>query len=201
MKTTLPIITALALAGTAFAGERVVTAKTYKAPETECFRAKELQLDMFGQYSVGEGPNHAGPIRDHGWGGGVGVNYFVTRNFGLGLDASWLAAQEPLFRRPTTPAAIRGANDSTTIHNFSGSLIYRFPIDRVCVAPYVYAGGGAAVDGLQWASAHGGAGIEWRVKPQKLGIFTDARYTYYGDRFGRSDLGNISARVGVRLVF
>ena len=29
------------------------------------------------------GPDHAGPIRDHGWGGGVAVNYFFARYFGL----------------------------------------------------------------------------------------------------------------------
>jgi hypothetical protein len=164
-------------------------------PENACFRANEWQLDLFGQYSVGEGPSHAGPIHDHGWGGGVGVNYFFTRNLGLGLDAAWLDAGEP----SRFPLGLNRGN--TAIHNFSGSLIWRFPIDDKCVAPYLFAGGGFAVDGSQWASAHGGVGFEWRVKPHKLGIFTDARYTYYGDRYGRGDLGNFGIRAGIRVVF
>jgi hypothetical protein len=176
---------------TALAGEHIIAIdKTYKAPEPElCFEAGELQLDIFGQYTDGNGPSHAGPIREHGWGGGLGLNYFFTRNLGVGVDAAWLNAEE------------FGGGDYTIIHNFSGSLILRFPIDDKCIAPYLYVGGGAAVDGLQWASAHGGAGIEFRVKPRKLGVFLDTRYTYYGDRHGNGDLGNLSGRVGLRIIF
>ena len=92
-------------------------------------------------------------------------------------------------------------SDKTTIHNFSGSLIWRFPMDSACLAPYIYAGGGFHVDGEQWASAHAGVGVEYRVVPQKVGIFTDARFTFFGDRFGNGDQNNIMARAGVRFVF
>ena len=202
MKTTHLTLATLAMAASAFAGEKVT--KTYHPPERECFRAHEFQVDLFGQYSVGKGPNHAGPIRDHGWGGGVGLNYFFTRHLGLGLDAAWLSAAQPAFTPlagplgagPLVPLGAR----RTTMHNFSGSVIYRFPIDRICTAPYVFAGGGFAVDGLQWASVHGGLGIEHRFSTN-LGIFTDGRWTYYGERFGRGDLNNFSVRVGVRVVF
>ena len=203
MKTTIPLLAVIALTGSALAGERVVTSKTHVPLATECFRAKELQLDIFGQYSVGEGPDHAGTFRDHGWGGGVGVNYFMTRNFGIGLDAAWLAAKEANYTA-RTPAAVAGIarrnSDRTTVHNFSASLIYRFPIDSICVAPYVFAGGGFAVDGAQWATAHAGAGIEKRLS-SKVGLFTDARWTFLGDRYGRGDLGNLGVRAGVRVVF
>src|SRR5215210_3694712 len=138
MKTTTSILAALALASTAFAGDKVVSShKDYRAPEPECFRAHELQLDLFGQYSIGNGPDHAGTFRDHGWGGGLGINYFFTRNLGLGVDAAWLSAKEAPYSASST--------DRTEIHNFSASLICRFPIDRICVAPYLFAGGGFAV--------------------------------------------------------
>lgn len=192
MKTTLTLLAVAAFAGTAFAGTRVVESKTHVVPETECFRAHELSLDMFGQYSDGNAPDHAGTIRDHGWGGGIGINYFVTRNFGIGTDAAWLVAKE---------APYAGTRGKTTIHNFSASLIYRFPIDRICTAPYIFAGGGVAVDGDQWAVAHAGVGIEHRIVPNKVGLFTDARFNYYGDRFGRGDLNNFAVRAGVRIVF
>ena len=192
MKITIPLLAALATAASAFAGTRVVETKTPVVSETECFRAHELQLDIFGQYSVGEGPDRAGTFRDHGWGGGVGLNYFLTRNFGLGVDAAWLAAKEANY-------TARSA-DPTTVHNFSASLIYRFPIDSVCVAPYIFAGGGFAVDGKQWATAHAGAGIEKRLS-SKVGLFTDARWTFLGDRYGRDSIGNLGVRAGVRVVF
>lgn len=192
MKTTLTILAAVSFAGTAFAGTRVVESKTHVVPETECFRAKELSLDMFGQYSDGNSPDHAGPIRDHGWGGGIGLNYFITRNFGIGADAAWLGATE---------APYAGTRGRTTIHNFSASLIYRFPIDRICTAPYIFAGGGVAVDGDQWAVGHVGVGIEHRIVPNKVALFSDVRWNYYGERFGRGDLNNFGVRAGVRLVF
>jgi len=167
------------------------------AVETPCFGDHEFQLDVFGQYSVGEGPNQVGLFRDHGWGGGIGLNYFFSRNFGIGVDAAWLDAKEAPFGGSTSS----DGDDSTTIHNFSGSLIFRAPIDSMCLAPYVYVGGGAAVDGHQWATAHGGVGVEYRVVPQKVGVFLDGRWTYLGDRFGHDDLNYFSTRLGMRFVF
>ena len=194
----------LAFIGTAsllHAGETSVsTGKDYKQPqptpvEEPCFKAGEWQFDTFGQYSVGKA-GHSGIFRDHGWGGGVGVNYFCTRYFGIGLDAAWLAANEDhRFERHDADS------NRTAIHNFSGSVILRLPIDHTCLAPYVYAGGGFHVDGEQWASVHGGVGLEYRIKPNRLGIFVDARWTYLGDREERDDLNFFSARAGFRIVF
>lgn len=70
----LAALTATSLAGT----------ETYAAPGKEnkqvetpsCFSDTEWQFDVFGAYQVGNGPDHAGPIHDHAWGGGVAANYF-----------------------------------------------------------------------------------------------------------------------------
>jgi len=194
----ITLVSSVALAASAAAGTMVTTGKGSKeiAPPTPCFGDHEWQLDVFGQYSVSEGPDQAGPFRDHGWGGGVGLNYFFHRNIGIGIDAAWLYAKE-------APAVsdVDARGHHTTIHNFSGSLIFRMPIDDKCIAPYVYVGGGAAVDGEAWATAHAGAGVEFRFVPQRFGIFVDGRWTYYGDRFGHDDLNNTSARLGFRFVF
>jgi len=232
MKTTLALLTSLACVSPVLAGTIAVESKAYKAPvePTLCFADQEWQIDIFGQYSDGNGPHHAGIFRDHGWGGGIGVNYFFTRNFGLGVDASWLSAKEPNYvsrRRGDVDredfegddfdldgdAFDLGGDDFdrddfedhfdngyTTLHSFSGSLIFRAPIDDLCLAPYAYVGGGATVDGRQWASAHGGVGVEYRFTPGK-GVFVDGRWTYLGDRFGHGDLNYFSTRVGFRFAF
>ena len=213
-KMTFSLVAVLGLVGTSFAGQPMAApSKGYKdvAPAT-CFNDRELQIDVFGAFADGNRP-HAGPIQEHGWGGGIGLNYFFTRMIGVGVDATWLYAhdntggdvrrnQDRDDGRDERVARRLGIDsDKTTIHNFSGSLIFRFPSDATCLAPYLYLGGGFHVDGEQWASAHAGAGIEYRVVPHRIGLFTDARFTYFGDRFGYGDQNNIMARAGVRFVF
>ena len=195
-KLTTSLLAVVGLMGTAFAGHEIVsTGKDYKAPApTPCFNDRELQIDVFGAYADGNAAHHAGFIRDHGWGGGVGLNYFFHRNIGIGVDATWLYARES-----NNSDATEG--DHTTFHNFTGSLIFRLPIDEMCLAPYAFIGGGFHVDGDQWASAHAGVGVEYRIVPQRVGLFADGRWTYLGDRYGHGDLNFFSTRLGVRFVF
>jgi hypothetical protein len=198
-KLTSAIALSLACSAAAFAGTAVQSGKDYKHQippvDDTCFKAHEWQFDVFGQYSVGEA-GRAGVFHDHGWGGGVGINYFLTRNLGLGVDAAWLDVKEdPRFSSNVVDG------DSTALHSFSGSVIWRFPIDHLCLAPYVYVGGGFQVDGKQWASAHGGAGLEYRIRPDHFGVFVDGRWTYLGDRQEVNDINFFSARVGFRLLF
>ena len=198
-KLTTTLLASIALAATSFAGHEVVSdGKDFKdkkviAP-TYCFNAGELQLDVFGAYQVGEGGSHAGPIHDHGWGGGIGVNYFLTRYIGIGAEGYWVAAGH-------NSAADHHGNDETTFHNVNGSLIFRLPIDSLCLAPYAYLGGGAVMDGDKWAVGFAGVGLEYRVIPNKLGLFIDERWNYYGDRYGNDVQNNFLTRAGVRWVF
>lgn len=194
-KLTISLLAVLGLIGSAFAGHEMVSSKEYKqpAPPEGCFNDRELQVDVFGSYAIGEGPSQVGLFRDHGWGGGIGVNYFFARNFGVGVDATWLYAKEV--------GTVDNGGDKTTIHNFTGSFIVRLPNDATCLAPYLFVGGGFHVDGDQWASAHGGLGIEYRIVPNKVGLFADGRWTYFGDRYGHDDLNHFSTRLGVRFVF
>jgi len=193
---TTSLVAAAALAGVAVAGE-TTSAKSYKqlaAPApASCFSDRELQIDTFGQASFGDG-SKAGLFRDSAYGGGVGLNYFFHRNIGLGIDAAWLSAKESTIGGNTD-------DDRTTLHNVTGSLIFRAPIDSACLAPYAYLGGGFHADGYNWASGHVGVGIEFRIVPQKVGIFVDGRWTFLGDRGGEDNLNFASVRAGVRLVF
>ena len=204
-KLTTSLLAVLGLVGTSFAGHEMASGKEYKGPPAPegCFKDRELQFDVFGEYAVGEGPNQVGLFRDHGWGGGVAINYFFTRNIGIGVDASWLDAKESSHDANGHHHNNNNNNndDNTTVHNFTGSLIFRFPMDAACLAPYVYVGGGCHVDGDQWASAHACVGLEYRIVPNKVGLFDDGRWTYLGDRFGSDDLNFFQTRLGVRLVF
>jgi opacity protein-like surface antigen len=200
---TTSILASLALIGTSLAGDTYVSSgKSYKQtaaapPAPGCFSDQELQIDTFGQASFGSNEK-IGLFQENAWGGGVGLNYFFHRNIGIGVDAAWLSAKH-------SDLGNQNAGDSnderTVLHNFSGSVIFRYPIESACIAPYAYVGGGYHVDGEDWASAHGGVGVEYRVVPRKVGLFVDGRWTYLGDRFEQTDLNFWTVRAGVRLVF
>jgi hypothetical protein len=189
----LATVTVTSLAGT----------ETYTAPGKEskqvetpsCFSDHELQFDVFGAYQDGNSPSHAGPIKDHGWGGGVAVNYFFVRYFGLSAEGTWLEGHD------NGAASIGGHNQSTQFQSATGSLIFRYPIDSWCLAPYLFVGGGATMDGSAWAVGHVGVGLEYRIVPNKIGIFADGRWNYYGDRYGHDVQNNFLFRAGARLVF
>jgi len=191
---TLLAIAATSRAGTeTYAGPAAKEAKEYKQVEQpSCFSDQEWQLDAFGAFEKGNGPRHAGPIRNHGWGGGVAVNYFFSRYFGLSGEYDVLDARDngSIGLRPQR--AFEGAN---------GSVIFRYPIDSLCLAPYVFTGGGFMADHTYWALYHIGTGLEYRIVPNKFGIFADARWNYYGDRYGHEVQNNFLFRAGVRLIF
>lgn len=197
---TTSLLASLALAGATLAGDHTYsTGKSYKQPvapaaPTSCFSDRELQIDTFGQASFGSS-DKIGLFSETAWGGGVGLNYFFHRNIGLGVDAAWLSAKE------STLGNTSGNHERTVLHNVSGSVILRLPIDSACVAPYAYVGGGYHGDGDNWASGHVGVGLEYRVVPNKVGIFVDGRWTYLGDRHEQTDLNFWTARAGFRLVF
>lgn len=202
-KLSITLLASAALVATGLAGSDYVSSgKSYKESkeskpviEPTCFNDVELQIDTFGAYQDGNASSHAGPIRDHAWGGGVGVNYFFARYFGLGADGIWVYAKENRAADPTQE------DDGKTFHSATGSLILRYPIDSLCLAPYVFAGGGFTVDGDQWASGHAGLGVEYRVVPNKIGLFTDVRWNYYGTRYGSDDQNNFLVKAGFRVVF
>lgn len=141
----------------------------------ECFKAGEIQLDVFGAWAAStKGGNDI--LENNGWGGGIGANYFITKYFGVGVEGYWLAVD-------------------STLHGASGSVIARLPFEgSVCWAPYAFVGGGGLFDGSSTGLAHAGAGVDIRLT-QKIGLILDGRYA-----FGGSDEYTLT-RAGLRFSF
>lgn len=168
----------LAAAATSFAGTEV-TYKDYKGGTfaEPCFKDVELQLDVFGTYN--DVVANDADKYDDGFGGGIGVNYFFSRYVGVGVDGNvWDA-------------------DVNGLWQTSGKLILRYPIEgSLCVAPYVFGGGGVQTNGETVGSWHAGGGLEWRAT-HSFGVFGEGRYTWTADTAGDT----AQARVGLRFVF
>jgi len=168
----------LTLAGSAFAGHEMVRSsgketKGTVAPEP-CFREHELQLDVFASYTGTQGGGYS-----DGFGGGIGVNYFFTNMIGFGVDGNVFDGE------------VNGVWDTTA------RIFVRFPIESACIAPYLFAGGGAEADGeVNW-TAHAGGGLEWRAS-RSIGVFGEGRYTWVE---GDANNDSAQARLGVRFVF
>ncbi len=175
-KLTLSLMACFAVAATSFAGVST-SGKSYKeyksAPPETCFNDQELQLDIFGSYT-----DTAGGGYSDGLGGGIGVNYFFMRYVGVGVDGNIFDG------------------DVNGVWNFTGSLILRYPIDSICLAPYIFGGGGVQTDGTTGGTAHAGGGLEYRVVPHKIGIYAEGRYTW-----AENSNDSAQARIGVRVVF
>jgi hypothetical protein len=169
-KLTLSFLASLAIVATSFAGKEM---KEFKAAPEPCFKDTELQLDVFGSYS--DSVNRS----DHGdgLGGGIGVNYFFTRNLGISASGNIFDGD------------VNGA------WNIDGSIVLRFPIEgSICWAPYILAGGGLTTNGTTYGSWHAGGGLEWRVT-HTIGLFGEGRYIW------AEESNSAQVRAGVRFVF
>ncbi len=222
-KTAISVLSCVALSATTFAGTSVVSSKEMKQPvaPATCFNDTELQADVFGAYAITKGGQGGALNGDHGWGGGVGVNYFFQRYIGVGVEGYWLDSTTGPGRWKTDRTAsgtfvdqngktrqVTGSISSWengaggALQAVAGSLLLRLPMDQYCLAPYIFAGGGGNFDGTNSGSAHWGGGLEYRAIPHKLGIFTDARFVW--EKTQSDGVGNphyTLVRLGVRWVF
>jgi hypothetical protein len=156
------------------------------------FNAQEITLDLFGSYMAGQrGIDEIFDtnIRRGHWGGGVGLNYFFTRELGVGVDMN-------------IPA-----NGGNFVDSVSGSLIARLPWEQAGLAPYIFGGGGRITEPRYQWGIHAGLGLEYRFNPM-TGIFIDGRYVWaddaYEDHIGRdpkADGDHLLFRAGLRWAF
>jgi len=171
-KLTIALVAVVVSVTGAFAGTSAKTFKETVAPAPDCkFRDQELQVDAFaagGFYSTGR------PY----WGGGLGVNYFVNKYIGIGVEQG---------------IGGRGSNaEWATVGNF----FLRYPF---CFgfAPYAMVGGGCSYGtGDGHGFGHVGGGLEYRVT-DNIGLFSDARYIYSSEEPQNGVLG----RAGLRFAF
>ncbi len=177
MKSLTTLIMSIALASSVIAGP--VASKNPKAPVAPlppapapgcgCFTAGS-NFDVFGA-AIFEGGNND-------LGGGVGWSYFFNRNIGLDLNYSVFA----------TPSQH---------HEIDGNLIFRAPIDSLCIAPYALIGGGFATNGTSRGNFDVGGGLDIRIPSAScLGIFAEGAYHFAAEQ---SDYTTV--RLGLRIPF
>jgi hypothetical protein len=144
------------------------------------FNANEISLDLFGSFVAPQrGIENVFDtnIRSGHWGGGLGLNYFLLRELGVGVDTNIPADGGRFF------------------NHVSGSLIVRLPIESIGLAPYIYGGGGRGTDPVYEWLGHAGVGFELRANPV-TGFFVDARYIW-----AEHTSDDLLLSAGVRLVF
>jgi hypothetical protein len=152
------------------------------------YTTQELSLDLFGSYINPEGKFNDlfdTSIRNGFWGGGVGLNYFLTREIGLAADYNISAKPE-----------------GNLSDHVVGSLVLRLPLGNSGVAPYLLGSGGRAFNDLygndlyHWVYG-GGVGLEYRWSPT-TGIFSDGRFLWSEEG---TEYSRLLIRAGLRLVF
>jgi len=187
-KTLTLLAVVLATAATSFAGTASSSKKVVVAPQQDLFRAGEVQVDAF---VAGAAGNYNQTVRNGrrtttssssttGMGGGLGLSYFLTKYFGIGID--------------DTLGSLNG--NGQTYNSTQGTLIGRLPIESWHLAPYALVGGGATWGGSA-AQGNGsvGLGTEYRFN-RSVGLFADSRYFY-----GNNGLSETLTRAGLRFIF
>ena len=172
----LAVLAAIAVVGPAFAGVESKTFKDKVVVEPTCsFRDTEFQIDTFYSGIVGS----RNSTLQTGSGGGVGLNFFFARYFGIGWEGSLYSNDGRASWMPC-----------------NGNLFFRYPICSWNLAPYAMVGGGADFQNNRATVGYGnvGVGLEYRLT-KNVGIFSDGRY-FYG---GSGNAANI--RGGVRFAF
>ena len=173
-KTLTLLAVVLATAATSFAGQS--SKKVVVAPQQDLFRAGEVQVDAFVAGAAGN--YNGGSV--NGMGGGLGLSYFFTKYFGIGID--------------DTLGGLNG--NGQTYNNLQGNLIARLPIESLHLAPYALVGGGATWGGgAAQGNGNVGGGLEYRIN-RGFGLFADSRYIY-----GNNGLNETLTRAGLRFIF
>ena len=162
MKKQISIVAALVFVATqaAFADAMGDQHLSYDQGRADLFRDNELSLDAFGTDALGrytiDHPSGDRISHNSRLGLGLGANYFLIRYVGVGVEA---------FSENT---------DAHFVDNASASLIVRFPIEVIGLAPYGFAGGGHQWDPIDANFTHVGVGVEYRFNPH-IGVFADGR--------------------------
>ena len=174
-KTLTLLAVVIATAATSFAGSAVSSKKVVVAPQEDLFRAGEVQVDAFVAGAAGKfsGKSY------NGMGGGLGLSYFFTKYFGIGID--------------DTLTSLNG--NGHTYNSTQGNLIARLPIESLHLAPYALLGGGATWGTQSQGNGNVGGGLEYRIN-RGIGLFADSRYL-----FGNNGLNESLTRAGLRFIF
>jgi len=144
-----------------------------------CYKDREWQFSLF--YSFSNHPTNGG------FGGGIGIDYFLRRYVGIGVEGNWFP----------------GGEKDAVITQIIGNVFLRYPVDieggHFSIAPYVFGGGGGLWDSKTSAGeGHIGAGLAVRFS-EHWGIFADIRNAWTTYPGAGADI--IEFRSGVRFLF
>lgn len=132
---------------------RAATTDLFTYAPGDDFKDHELSMDIFGIYATRNRKNFHGDTV----GAGVGVNYFLTRNWGLGAETYM--------------------DDFDFPNHLDFNGFFRYPLPSLSLAPYVLGGFGRQFrDVSQWTT-HIGIGVDFRLNTQ-TGIFLDVREVF-----------------------
>lgn len=183
MKKTLSVLGAFALMGNILiagpyggGGKKISIIEEPVYEETSCADCfKGSSIDFYGGYAFAEEDS---VIFEDGALGGIGLNFFPTDVFGIGLEAFWI-------------------DQTSIVHHFNANLILKLPLDGACIAPYLLGGVGAHINSVNQIVGQAGAGFEWILPNTNcVGLFADGRYVFADETENYA-----IARVGIRKGF
>lgn len=126
-------------------------------PICDCFDRGATSIDLFGAYVM---PHRSGGL-DDSLGGGIALTKYKNSYLGFSVGAYWWD----------------GGDDLVT--SATASVIFRYPLRTLCVAPYAVMGFGGDFGSEGQVTGHLGAGIEIRVPDVKnLSLFIEGTYTW-----------------------
>jgi hypothetical protein len=170
------LVAVIAATSSSFAGTETASYKKTVVPvEEPClYRDNEFQIDAFGMGGFYRAGN---PV----WGGGLGLNYFFARYFGLGVEQF-----------------VAGNDGIGTEWGTFGHLFLRYPF---CwgLSPYAMVGIGKIYGENSTGLGGGdvGGGLEYRFT-ENIGLFVDGRWFYSPEL---ENGGGAIARTGLRFAF
>ena len=88
--------------------------------------------------------------KDHAWGAGADIKYFLYRYFGVGVEGFLLDASRDRFELESNGVNVFVADKTTEdrlIGEVLGTLTLRYPLRCSRLSPYAWAGGGAIFGG------------------------------------------------------
>jgi opacity protein-like surface antigen len=171
-------LSALALVSSAArAGDMGVVPMPPPPPQPDfCFDQNLRSFDVYGGYRWVDTDDDFAEDTD-GYVVGIGTNLFLNRYLGVGLEGAI-------------------TDDETERFMVGANLLFRVPIDAICLAPYAFAGGGTFFGGDQgqWFTQVG-LGLEYKAN-EFVSVFADGRFLY-----AEKDEDQAIARGGLRFSF
>lgn len=155
-----------------------VAISTRAADTSELFPNNQLTLDVSGVYQKTFptfGSQFDSNWRHGDFGGDVGVDYWLMKYVGVGVD-TW------------------GLSKGQLLHDIDGNLFLRMPISGSPFAPYIFGGVGHYFD-TDNMFEDCGAGVQIKFN-RHMGFFADWRYLYT-----EKAPNSVLARVGLQFGF